>query len=149
MTSSRAATTARILRHFEELIASSVLTNDRIARSLGMNVVDWQAFGVIVRSGRHLTAGEISALTQLPTSTTTRVLDRLERAGFVERTSDPADRRRVVVVPRPEVVARFRSDGEDNPYSAITGRMEEVHEGFTTEELAVVERYLRAVNEAF
>src|SRR5690606_41846168 len=132
MTSSRAATTARILRHFEELIASSVLTNDRIARSLGMNVVDWQAFGVIVRSGRHLTAGEISALTQLPTSTTTRVLDRLERAGFVERTSDPADRRRVDVVPRPEVLARLRSDWEHTPHAAIHRRLVGFHEGCAT-----------------
>ena len=49
-----------------------------------------------------MTAGEISARTDLPTSTTTRVIDRLEKIGFVRRTSDPADRRKVVVEAIPE-----------------------------------------------
>jgi len=147
--SKKAATTARILDEFQELNAGSVLTNERIARSLGLSVVDWQAFSVIARNDTPLTAGEISALTRLPTSTTTRVLDRLAERDFIERIPDPADRRRVVVRPRPEIVARFTSDGEDNPYTAIKETVLEVHKRFTLEELHVVERYLHAVNTEF
>jgi len=147
--SKKAATTARILDEFQELNAGSVLTNERIARSLGLSVVDWQAFSVIARNDTPLTAGEISALTRLPTSTTTRVLDRLAERDFIERVPDPADRRRVVVRPRPEIVARFTSDGEDNPYTAIKDTVLEVHKRFTLEELHVVERYLHAVNAEF
>jgi len=147
--SKKAATTARILDEFQELNAGSVLTNERIARSLGLSVVDWQAFSVIARNDTPLTAGEISALTRLPTSTTTRVLDRLAERDFIERIPDPADRRRVVVRPRPEIVARFTSDGEDNPYTAIKDTVLEVHKRFTLEELHVVERYLHAVNAEF
>lgn len=147
--SSKSVTTERILDEFQELIAGSVLTNERIARSLGLSVVDWQAFSVIARSTSSMTAGELSALTQLPTSTTTRVIDRLERRGFVERVPEPTDRRRVVVRPKSEVLARFTSDGEENPYSAIKEIMRAVHAGFSVEELEVVERYLQALNADF
>lgn len=147
--SNKAVTTERILEEFQELVAGSVLTNERIARSLGVSVVDWQAFSVIARARSPLTAGELSSLTSLPTSTTTRVIDRLERQGFVERAPEPTDRRRVVVLPKPEVLARFTSDNDDNPYRAIKDAMREVHEGFSVEELTVVERYLRTVNAAF
>nr|WP_232483249.1 helix-turn-helix domain-containing protein [Brevibacterium yomogidense] len=116
---------------------------------MGLSVVDWQAFSVIARSDVPLTAGEMSELTQLPTSTTTRVLDRLERAGYIERRADSRDRRRVVVLPRSEVVARFTSDGGDNPYTAIKGTLRSVHQDFSPEELEIVGRYLRAVNLRF
>lgn len=149
MVSMKETTTARILDEFQELNAGSVLTNERIARSLGISVVDWQVFSVIARHDTPLTAGKISALTRLPTSTTTRVLDRLAERDFIERGPDPTDRRRVVVQPCPEIVARFTSDGEDNPYTAIKDTMDEVHQRFTLEELHVVERYLRTVNAEF
>ena len=147
--SSKGAATTRIMDQFQELIAGSVLNNERIARSLGLSVVDWQAFGVIARAKQSLTAGEISSLTRLPTSTTTRVLDRLEHQGFVNRQADQADRRRIVIRARPEVMERFTSDNEDNPYTEIKESMQDIHSEFTLEELLVVERYLRAVNSGF
>lgn len=147
--SRKAATTSRIMDQFQELIAGSVLTNERIARSLGVNVVDWQAFGVIARAGRPLTPGEISSLTKLPTSTTTRVLDRLEQQGFIERRPDQTDRRRIVIQPQPEVMERFTSDSKNNPYTEIQEAMQQIHNGFTLDELLIVERYLQAVNSGF
>ena len=98
--SSKAEVTGRIVELMQLVIASSVMTNERIARSLGLNVVDIQALGFIARSGAPLTAGEVSQQTELPTSTTTRVLDRLEKHGLIERSTDPNDRRRVVVQAR-------------------------------------------------
>jgi len=100
--SSRAEVTGRIVELLQLVIASSVMTNERIAHSLGLNVVDLQALGFIARSGSPMTAGEVSQQTGLPTSTTTRVLDRLEKSGFIERSTDPNDRRRVVVRVRHE-----------------------------------------------
>ena len=139
--------TERIVELMQLVIASSVMTNERIARSIGLNVVDLQALGFIARNGSPMTAGEVSQQTELPTSTTTRVLDRLEKHGFIERSTDPSDRRRVVVQVRPEALTGAGRGGEDDPYAGIVSGMRAVHEGFTVDELEVVARYLDAVKE--
>src|SRR4051812_12364906 len=108
------STEDRISTAMRRVIANAVLTNERIARGIGLNVVDLQTFGIILDSPSPMTAGEISTRTELPTSTTTRVLDRLEEGGFVRRASDPADRRKVVVEAIPE-----RLEGFQNAYSDI------------------------------
>ncbi|HEX7661692.1 MAG TPA: MarR family winged helix-turn-helix transcriptional regulator [Pseudonocardiaceae bacterium] len=88
---------ARVTELLRLLIEQAVLTNERIARSLGLNVVDLQTFGTISRQDAPLTPSEITARTGLPASTTTRVLDRLEHAGFIKRGTDPTDRRKITV----------------------------------------------------
>ena len=58
-----------------------------------------------------LTAGRLADLTGLTSGGVTNVLDRLERAGLVQRRRDPADRRKVIVVVGPDAVARFAAEG--------------------------------------
>ena len=132
--------TERISLAMRSLIANAVLTNERIARSVGSNVVDLQTFGIILDAGRPMTAGEISAATELPTSTTTRVIDRLEAGGFVRRTSDPADRRKVLIEATPERLADLQ-----DPYAEIVEGLRRLHSGFEPAELEIVARYLEAV----
>jgi DNA-binding MarR family transcriptional regulator len=138
--STRAQLGDRIALLMQELIAAAVLTNERIARQIGLNVVDFQTYGVLVREGAPMTPGRLAEVTELPSSTTTRVLDRLEAKGMVRREPDPGDRRKTWVhaVPLgdPEVAAA---------YETILLQMEEVHAGFTVAELKTVIRYLDAV----
>jgi DNA-binding MarR family transcriptional regulator len=54
------------------------------------------------------TAGRLGELMGLTTGAVTRMVDRLEQAGYVRRVADPTDRRRVVVEPIPERVATVR-----------------------------------------
>lgn len=124
----------------QEVIAAAVLTNERIARSVGLNVVDFQTYGVLLRHGEPMTPGQVSQVTELPSSTTTRVLDRLERKGMVERRPDPDDRRKVWVHPLP-----FEDESVGAAYGEIVRQMDEVHAGFTVAELQTVLRYLHAV----
>ncbi|MBM7503262.1 MarR family winged helix-turn-helix transcriptional regulator [Agromyces aurantiacus] len=145
--STRAEVTERIMGLLQLVIASSVMTNERIARSIGLNVVDLQALGFIARHGAPMTAGEISRVTELPTSTTTRVLDRLEKQGLIVRSADPADRRRVVVQLRPGALPGTGRGGEGDPYAGIVDGMARVHERFTVDELEVVARYLDAIKD--
>jgi len=145
--SSKAEVSERIVGLLQLVIASSVMTNERIAREMGINVVDLQALGFIARNGAPMSAGEVSQQTELPTSTTTRVLDRLEKHGYIERMTDPNDRRRVVVRVRPELAAGVGRGGDDDPYAGILEGMQRVHEQFTADELAVVARYLDAVKD--
>jgi MarR family len=51
-------------------------------------------------------AGRLAELTGLTTGAVTGVIDRLETGGFVRREVDPADRRKVIVVPDAERVDR-------------------------------------------
>lgn len=124
----------------QEVIAASVLTNERIARSIGLNVVDFQTYGVLLRNGSPMTPGQLSTITELPSSTTTRVLDRLEAKGMVRRRPDPDDRRKVWVEALP-----FDEPHVAAAYSEIVRQMEEAHAGFSLAELQTVLRYLNAV----
>jgi DNA-binding MarR family transcriptional regulator len=126
----------------QELIASAVLTNERIARSIGLNVVDFQTYGVLMRNGGPMTPGQVSQATELPSSTTTRVLDRLEAKGMVERRPDPSDRRKVWVHAVP-----FNDERVGAAYAEILRQMDEVHARFTVAELQTVLRYLAVIKD--
>ena len=80
-----------------QLIGEAILFNENVARALGMSAVDLQAFGVVARHDGPITPTDLSAQTGLPASTTTRVLDRLEKGGYIARSSVPADRRKIAV----------------------------------------------------
>jgi DNA-binding MarR family transcriptional regulator len=124
----------------QELIASAVLTNERIARTVGLNVVDFQTYGVLMRRGEPMTPGQLSRAIELPSSTTTRVVDRLEAKGLVERRPDPGDRRKVWVAALPLDAPQVHA-----AYAEILRQMDGVHAGFTVAELQTVLRYLDAV----
>jgi DNA-binding MarR family transcriptional regulator len=126
----------------QELIASAVLTNERIARSVGLNVVDLQTYGVLVRTAEPMTPGQVSRATELPSSTTTRVLDRLEAKGMVERRPDPADRRKIWVH-----AMAFDNEKVHAEYAEILRQMDEAHAAFTVAELQTVLRYLNAIKD--
>ena len=137
--SSRDEVTERIAAAMRHVISSSVMTNERIARTVGLSVVDTQTLGIIAAAESPLTAGEVSAATQLPSSTTTRVLDRLESAGFIARSADPSDRRKVVVSVMPKMIEMLGP-----AYGAILQELAAMHEDFTVAELEVIARYLEA-----
>src|SRR3954463_16587371 len=75
------------------------------AERLGVNRTDLHCLNAIENAG-GLTAGQLAAGTGLPSGAVTGVIDRLERAGFARRVSDPDDRRRVKVEVTPKFYAR-------------------------------------------
>ncbi|WP_040783863.1 MarR family winged helix-turn-helix transcriptional regulator [Nocardia pneumoniae] len=72
------------------------LFDEAAAAHLGLNRTDLRCLDVVLGRG-PLPAGELSAALKLSPAATTTVIDRLERAGFVARAQDPANRRRVLV----------------------------------------------------
>jgi len=60
-----------------------------------VNSTDLECMQMLQR-GPH-SAGELARRIGLTTASITGLIDRLERAGFVRRTRDPADRRKVIV----------------------------------------------------
>lgn len=78
------------------LIQRGTLHQEAIADALGLNLTDLRCVGY-AWTEPDLTPGRLAELTGLTTGAVTGVLDRLERAGFVQRVGDPADRRRTLV----------------------------------------------------
>jgi DNA-binding MarR family transcriptional regulator len=85
---------------------ATVLFHAAVADRVGLNPTDHKAMSLLERVG-PLSAGEIAKRTGLATPSVTALVDRLERRGFVQRVRDPRDRRRVIVAPSPEGVARI------------------------------------------
>jgi len=71
------------------------------AERLGVAASDFDALLLIDATG-PLTAGRIAEATGLTTGAITGLIDRLERAGWVQRTRHEADRRQVVIELAPE-----------------------------------------------
>ncbi|WP_402843526.1 MarR family winged helix-turn-helix transcriptional regulator [Microbacterium sp. GXS0129] len=85
---------AEAMRDFQ---ARSVVFQDAVARSVGLNGTDVQAVGLLLGEG-PATPGELAARTGLTSGgAVTAMIDRLERAGYVTRSRDESDRRRVIV----------------------------------------------------
>lgn len=74
----------------------SALHQEAVAGLLGLNPTDLRCIG-FARSEPDLTPGRLAELTGLTTGAVTGVVDRLERAGYVRRVPDPADRRRTLI----------------------------------------------------
>ncbi len=72
------------------------LHQEAVAAALGLNPTDLRCIG-FAWSEPDPTPGRLAELTGLTTGAVTGVVDRLERAGYVQRLPDPADRRRTLI----------------------------------------------------
>lgn len=88
-------------------MASYALFNQAVADHLGLHPTDLQCLNLLTLESGPVTTGRIAELTGLTTGSATRLVDRLEKAGYVRRERDTADRRKVLVVTVPERVAEF------------------------------------------
>ena len=75
---------------------STLMLQQMIAEKAGLYVTDAECIDYLKEMGPS-TAGNLSKATRLTTGAITNVIDRLERAGFVKRSHDAKDRRKVVV----------------------------------------------------
>jgi DNA-binding MarR family transcriptional regulator len=88
-------------------MASYAMFNQAVADHLGLHPTDLQCLNLLTLERGPVTTGRVAELTGLTTGSATRLVDRLERAGYVVRERDAADRRRVLVATVPEKVAEF------------------------------------------
>lgn len=84
----------------------TVLLHHTVASKAGLNVTDLQCLNLLSLDG-PVTPGRLAQAMGITTGgAITAVVDRLEKAGYVRRTRDPDDRRRVIVEMVPEAMAR-------------------------------------------
>ena len=127
---------------YRQYLDAVVMQIQASAEAAGLNTTDWHALSVLGLAGR-LTAGELAERTGLTTGATTRLIDRLERAGHVRRVVDPADRRRVNVEPVPGSLDLDRTVG---PARRLVG---EVFAGFSPQQLETLFEYFTRAAPAF
>src|SRR3954471_4822080 len=104
-----------------DLAAARSAYGERVAQRLALAPADLAVLRRLAVEG-SMTVGRIGEVTGLTTGATTRLVDRLEQAGFVRRAADPADRRRVVVEAagdQPSAVAAAFAPAEDAARSAL------------------------------
>jgi DNA-binding MarR family transcriptional regulator len=119
-------------------LAAYVLFNQAVADHLGLHPTDVQALSLLTAEAEPLTVKQIAGRTGLTTGSATRLVDRLERGGYVVRVPDQRDRRRVLVTPVPERLARVTAVWDD--LGRDWRRMLDEH---TEAELEVVTRHMR------
>jgi len=104
--SARASLLGDLVRSAQRAATDGILFHQAVADRLGLHVTDLRCLNILLEAG-SVPAGEIGERTGLTTGAVTRMVDRLERAGYVRREPDPTDRRRVIVSPVAEQMARI------------------------------------------
>lgn len=112
------------------------------AATQGLHATDVQALAAILDSDTPLTPGRLREHLGLTSGAVTACLDRLERAGHIRRSRDSKDRRVVHLhyAPRGRSAARAH-------FLPLAEAAARAQEGFGDDELAVVLRFLTAMNE--
>ncbi len=121
----------------------TVLLHHATASKAGLNVTDAQCLNILALDGPQ-TPGRLAHQMGITTGgAITAVIDRLEQSGYVKRTRDPGDRRRVIVEPVPDALARF-SAYFDPVARAVRDRLA----GLTDDQLEFLAAWVRGMNAA-
>jgi hypothetical protein len=92
------ATVSEIVADLKTFAARVILHGLRASDALSLAPTDLICMCLLQLNG-PATPGWLAEKTGLTTGAVTGMIDRLERAGYVRRRPDPADRRRVIVQP--------------------------------------------------
>ncbi len=108
----------------------------------GLHATDVQALAAILDAEEPMTPGRLRGHLGLTSGAVTACVDRLERAGHIRRVRESADRRVVHLYYAAEARTAARSY-----FRPLAEAVDAARSRFTEDELAVVLRFLAAVNE--
>jgi len=121
--------------------AAAVRLSIAIAHQLAMPLADVQCMGLLAEGPSA--PSDLAAQLGLTTGAMTKVLDRLEHAGYINRSADPSDRRRIVITADPEGLAALGAH-----YAPMGEKMSRHLAGYTSDELATILAFMRAGHQA-
>lgn len=115
---------------------AAVLFHHGLAERLDLGPTDLKCMNLL-REGGPMTGSELASLTGLTTGAITGVVSRLERAGFLQRQSDPADGRR-------QILSQTKTGARDlhAVFAHLRAGLEKLLDGFSPLESAAIERFL-------
>ncbi|MFE7464741.1 MarR family winged helix-turn-helix transcriptional regulator [Streptomyces sp. NPDC057499] len=134
----RGALMAELTVESRRCMAAYALFGQAVADHLRLHPTDLQCLNLLGLEEAPVTTGRIAELTGLTTGSATRLVDRLERGGYVTRTRDTADRRRVLVTPVPERMAEVGA-----VWRRLNGAWAAMFDAYDDEELALLIAHMR------
>ena len=116
----------RLMQLFPRVSRGMRRWQDRVAPSAGTPLGPRHVAALQQLRGGPVTVGELAALLGLTLPTVSGVLADLDRAGFIDRRRDPADRRRTLVRIQPAQAAVVEQwlDGAASPLARVLGKLE-------------------------
>lgn len=130
------ALAAGIKQSLRDLRIQLSLLNQRVSARVDLRNIDLDCLDLIALHG-PLSPSALARRAALHPATVTGILDRLERAGWVVRERDPADRRAVVVKP---LATRAREVIQ--LYAGMDGALDEILTSYGQTELAAIADFL-------
>jgi DNA-binding MarR family transcriptional regulator len=115
-----------------------VMYHTALGERLRIGPSEWKTLGLLEQEG-PLTAGDLSERTGLAPPSVTGILDRLEAAGWIERTRDVQDKRRVIVTLVPEATA----ERYGYLFEGLRRRLTEIYDQYSDEQLEAILGVLR------
>jgi DNA-binding MarR family transcriptional regulator len=129
-----------VQREMRLMSSYDALFSQAVADRVGMHATDIETMDLLNTLGA-MTAGELSARTGLSSGATTRLIDRLERAGYVHRRPDEADRRRVIIEPLWSNLSELGS-----LYEPLAEGLTELWSSLSEDQLTVILDFIRKSN---
>jgi DNA-binding MarR family transcriptional regulator len=128
-------------REMPSYISAAVRYQIAIANQLEIAVTDIHAIGALLEFG-PIGAGRLAELMGMTTGATTRLVDRLERGGYVTRQPDPEDRRRVVLQ-----LVEHRVADIGRYYEPMAERWQQQVAGYSDDQMRFLVEFLRTGRE--
>jgi DNA-binding MarR family transcriptional regulator len=117
--------------------------DEAVAAHLGINRTDLRCLDVLLQdNGAGATPGQLGGRLGLTTGSVTAMVDRLERLGYVTRSPDPADRRKVVVRATETIQTRAWEI-----YGPLAAEGEDLLSRYSVDELDLIADFLRRSRE--
>lgn len=117
--------------------AQSVLASDVIANAFGIHKTDLESLDLIYLRGGACSAGELSKATGLSSGSTTALIDRLVKSGYVVREADPNDRRRQIVRIREDAIKPIKA-----VYAPMQAEMFKLWSTYDSRDLKIIEDFI-------
>ena len=135
-------TADRVMLEIRKFIAGAIFFNTKAAEKIGLSLTDMQMIHVLQLYG-PATPSRLGQWSGLSSGGVTVALDRLEKAGYIRREPNPADRRSLLVTLAP---VRMRKVGA--MYEEVERETRERLAALSEKELEVVVRFFERLREA-
>lgn len=129
-----------LLQAFQRLIPALVLLNEQVGRKLDLSAVDMQALHLIALDEALSSPSLLAARMEMPPSTVTRVLDRLEARGFIRRVPSGLDRRSFEIERNWPAIAAVKSE-----FDVFAADVTALVDGLDRDQQVTIARFLEQV----